>query len=30
VERLWVHDRPARLVARHGEERAQLELASGQ
>jgi hypothetical protein len=30
VERLWVHGRPARLIARHGEERAQLEVACKQ
>ena len=27
VERLWVHDQPARLAARHGADRAQLLLA---
>jgi trehalose/maltose hydrolase-like predicted phosphorylase len=28
VERLWVRGRPARLVARHGDERARIELQS--
>ena len=25
VERVWVHGRPARLIARHGDERARLD-----
>jgi len=27
VERIWVRGRPARLVARHGDDRARIELA---
>lgn len=27
VDRLWVHGQPARLIARHGEERARLEVS---